>query len=382
MVTDDAESAERIHVDTRRRRTPPPVLELVADPAYDLILGLHVIFSAPTLPEIELDREWIAATRAKCPPELDETLVAFFGDEGHALNTTQICGLLYRSPAPLDIPTTLDWLAQLPVHEVLLPLLDRTGIGDDWQVVATSILQSQTGAVAARPDEVAGRIEAFARRYPAAERENVARLLSEPEFERMRLIGALRDWHRIVFASEVPRISSALTREVERQVQRFADAPPAEIFTHIIRGIEYDPPAAIERIVLAPSLMIMPLIISCAVGDTLTYCYPITEAAHSAAELAIMQRRELVRLFEALADDTRLRILQLLAGRQFYLTELSEQLGLTKATTRHHMIRLRAAGLVTLHARDHLSYYSLRREALDEPTKVLQRFLNQKRETN
>jgi len=31
-----------------------------------------------------------------------------------------------------------------------------------------------------------------------------------------------------------------------------------------------------------------------------------------------------------------------------YLTELSEHLKLTKATTRHHMVRLRAAGLVTL----------------------------------
>jgi len=64
-----------------------------------------------------------------------------------------------------------------------------------------------------------------------------------------------------------------------------------------------------------------------------------------------------------LGDETRLAILRQLSHRQMYLTELAEALKLTKATIQHHMVRLRAAGMVTLHdrrAHEHKTYYTLR----------------------
>ena len=55
-----------------------------------------------------------------------------------------------------------------------------------------------------------------------------------------------------------------------------------------------------------------------------------------------------VRLHRALGDETRLRILKLLAGRDLYLTEIAQQLDLSKPTIKHHLALLRAAGLVTI----------------------------------
>lgn len=376
---EDEENPRR-HVEMPARRRQPPELMFVANPTYDMLLSLHLVFNANVFTESELDQEWISRARAACPPDLSQTLMLYFSEEeSHGWCSTHLYGLLYRAPAGIDIPSTLDWLASQPLAEVLIPLLDRSGLGDDWREVASSIIQTQMEHIAPA-SELRGRIQAFTKRFPAPERPAVQRLLTRPEEERQTLLDALRTWYQLVFAAEVPHIQEALSREVALQRTRQATTNPADLFTSVIQGIAFEAPANIERIVLVPCVTIMPIIFSYTVDETLTYCYPIAQTARTAAEQETMTRREMVRLFEALGDDTRLRILHHLAHRQMYLTEISEQIKLTKATTRHHMVRLRAAGLVTLHMRDNLSYYSLRREALEEPTRSLLRYLGPKQE--
>ncbi len=73
-----------------------------------------------------------------------------------------------------------------------------------------------------------------------------------------------------------------------------------------------------------------------------------------------------VRLHRALGDETRLRILKLLAGRDLYLTEIAQQLELSKPTIKHHLALLRAAGLVTVVEAGSVIYYSLRRDRIDD----------------
>ena len=83
----------------------------------------------------------------------------------------------------------------------------------------------------------------------------------------------------------------------------------------------------------------------------------------------------LLRLHRALGDDTRLRILRLLRDQDFYLTEIAERLELSKPTIKHHLALLRSAGLVTIVEEGGMSYYSLRRERLDDASSELKRFL-------
>jgi ArsR family transcriptional regulator len=84
----------------------------------------------------------------------------------------------------------------------------------------------------------------------------------------------------------------------------------------------------------------------------------------------------MVRLFRALGDPTRLRILKLLGERDHYLTELATQLELSKPTMKHHLALLRAAGVVTVTEEGSLTYYSIRRERLEEAGVDLRRFLD------
>ena len=54
---------------------------------------------------------------------------------------------------------------------------------------------------------------------------------------------------------------------------------------------------------------------------------------------------ELVEVYKALGDETRLRILRLMATGVTGLTEIAEKLGLAKSTVHGHMVILRTAGL-------------------------------------
>jgi DNA-binding transcriptional ArsR family regulator len=54
---------------------------------------------------------------------------------------------------------------------------------------------------------------------------------------------------------------------------------------------------------------------------------------------------ELVLVYKALGDETRLRILRLLSGGESSLSDIAERLSLAKSTVHQHMVVLRQAGL-------------------------------------
>ncbi len=83
-----------------------------------------------------------------------------------------------------------------------------------------------------------------------------------------------------------------------------------------------------------------------------------------------------MRFHRALGDDTRMRILRLLADRDWYLTELAQRLELSKPTVKHHLGLLRAAGLATVTEEGQLMYWSLRRQRIEEARKELLAYID------
>lgn len=72
-------------------------------------------------------------------------------------------------------------------------------------------------------------------------------------------------------------------------------------------------------------------------------------------------------LFKALADPTRVRLVNLLATTgTACVCELVEPLGLTQPTVSHHLKKLTDAGLLEREQRGVWAYYTLNREALGE----------------
>jgi len=73
--------------------------------------------------------------------------------------------------------------------------------------------------------------------------------------------------------------------------------------------------------------------------------------------------KESLTVYKALADETRLKILNALKEKEMYVELLAERLQLTPATVSFHMKKLSAAGLVETRREQYYTMYSLRQEA-------------------
>lgn len=81
--------------------------------------------------------------------------------------------------------------------------------------------------------------------------------------------------------------------------------------------------------------------------------------------------KEALTIYKALADETRMKILQALKEKENYVELLAERLQLTPATVSFHMKKLLAAGLVETRREQYYTIYSLREEAFSMTLKQL-----------
>jgi predicted transcriptional regulator len=87
-------------------------------------------------------------------------------------------------------------------------------------------------------------------------------------------------------------------------------------------------------------------------------------SVESKAPVADAAVEELYGFFRALADQSRLKIVGLLAQQPYAVEQLSAILGLGESTVSHHLAKLADAGLVSARAEGHYSVYSLEPDAV------------------
>jgi DNA-binding transcriptional ArsR family regulator len=121
-------------------------------------------------------------------------------------------------------------------------------------------------------------------------------------------------------------------------------------------GWDYVPEPGVTRVILAPTVVQRPWVTTADHGDTRIFCTSVPDEVVAAAS-----RDEppafLVRRLRALGDERRLRLLRRIGQGRVTLHELAAETGLPKTTLHHHLVALRAAGLVRLRD-DALRQYS------------------------
>ena len=96
---------------------------------------------------------------------------------------------------------------------------------------------------------------------------------------------------------------------------------------------------------------------------TISCCTPLAGASLSDAEAA-----DLERLFKALADRNRVKILNILlraGGQHVCVCEFADQLDLAQPTVSYHLKLLRDAGLLDREKRGTFAYFRIRPEAME-----------------
>lgn len=97
-------------------------------------------------------------------------------------------------------------------------------------------------------------------------------------------------------------------------------------------------------------------------------CAPITSS------LSTEDAERIARVFKALGDPTRVRLLSLIAageGGEACICDLTAPVGLSQGTVSHHMKLLADSGLVTREQRGKWAYYALNDGALDAAADTL-----------
>ncbi|MGM7671500.1 ArsR/SmtB family transcription factor [Microbacterium sp. A93] len=103
--------------------------------------------------------------------------------------------------------------------------------------------------------------------------------------------------------------------------------------------------------------------------DATSCCVPPITSSLTAEEA-----ERIARVFKALGDPTRVRLLSLIAastGGEACICDLTEPVGLSQGTVSHHMKLLTEAGLVTREQRGKWAYFALNDGALDAAADAL-----------
>jgi DNA-binding transcriptional ArsR family regulator len=337
---------------------PAPVpLTLEARPALDFLVSLTLETEAEILPE---DAAWLADATASLSDGVrrDHRRLLGMGEAGLGLGHALV-GAVVADPS---IHTSADVVA----------FAGRIGLAD---LVPHMCELDEAPAPEDLAAAIAGDVDARAAIAGAAApsvRSALETALADPDGELRALRRVLRAW-RERYASVEPRITAMLQRDVAARQADLAALPIDEFVEKATGGVRWVFDPGTRRLIMAPCYFGRPY--NYFFGDRITrvICYPLADAAID-GDIAALPTAT-VRLFKALGDESRLRILRLLADGDLYLTEIADRMGLSKPTVSHHMVQLRAAGLVTVTETGGLTYYSLRRERLADASVDLQRLL-------
>ncbi len=126
-------------------------------------------------------------------------------------------------------------------------------------------------------------------------------------------------------------------------------------------------------VILMPSMVARPWVVLSESPGTYIMAYPVSDRTLSSDPDT--PPAWLVTLHKALGDEKRLRILRRLARSDASLVELVAELDMAKSTLHHHMMLLRAAGLIKVHVGEN-KRYSLRDETLPEAATYLNHYIH------
>ena len=321
--------------------------------------------------------EWIHQTQAAMTPQqrreniimLEGGFTLIYDDLKH-LNryekvTDYIDWLVRQDPAPLVSRALKHWREKLEQH------------CDDWEHPLpdpNTLLQDRDGFIqfmqnaAERPnhDDVWG--ETFD-------------LLQQPNMFLARLQRHIHDlWDQ--FLGEEWSRALPMLQESLQAFQRldFSNTTVLEALRTVtgrdLQSKLRDSEHTVEQVIFTPSPHLGPYITRYPDGQTLRVLYGARLPRGLQGQSAAFSRAEVLVRMNALADDTRLRILEMLTrSDELCAQDIIEALGLSQSTVSRHLGQLTASGFLIERRRDVNKCYSLNTDRVVDTVRALTNFL-------
>jgi len=328
--------------------------------AFDFVVSLSVAAGdeADLLPE---DAAWLKHKLDEMPAAVRAEIVACCGESSLAVLRA--------------LPSLIIGRPEITDANSLVTTINAMGEKEVATLLVTDLL-SAIGSEALVARVVAGDEDAISQvdhQYSDLKGEDMSGLLQDLDTQVRRSRGVLEAWLPAYRELE-PRIGQMIERDVATRQRQARSSDMFDLIEKATGGVRWLPDAGVRRVIMSPTYFGRPYNYIYQGAGWRLFCYPLAEEMLGPEDSSVPSQ-QIVRLYRALGDATRLRVLHLLAGGDLYLTELAQRLELSKPTMKHHLALLRAAGLVTVTEEGGLTYYSLRRDRLAEAGVELQRFV-------
>lgn len=344
------------------RPGPALTVEIDASEAAELLLGVATVLVDEDRDTYELEATRIDEIRAGMPSELLGQAAELLPGKSAAL----LLGLVYTTPKPRTAPAFLEHLAATDPLEIRLHLLGYYARGHHV-TEPQAIRRAAEGDAAA----IAELLEAASEYVDAEKCANLERaVLSDPVEGKRALIDFLSRWYEHVLPELAPADPSLAERDAAAKRELVRAVPPEQVVERLAPGLQWVPGPEIDRVVFFPAYSPRPWVYMSEYKRVKIFCYPITlDRAPSGPD----DPAELVRIYKALGDESRLKLLKRLQSGPVSLTDAAQEVGLAKSTTHHHLAILRQAGFVLIQEGD--DTYTLRPDLRPEPGALLEQYL-------
>lgn len=347
--------------------TNEPTLTLRASPAAEYLRLLGVLVDQDERLPYDIGAERIRRLRDGLP----DGALARLHDVDDQPKTFHVLSLLAADlPEPGGIDDLLALLHDDPSAGWRL-LLGHNAAGGHGRGDATLAER-----IAAGDDEAIAEVASWADdgELPRA----IERLLSvDPETHGRALVDAIHTarptWDEVEDES-----LSAMTRDAAyRQQQREDGASVADIVVEATNGYALPTDVVTTEVVLMPTYWLRPWIVVARHGTTELLTSIVADEFLALPSEA--PSPALLKLFKALSDEGRLKLLRRMSTGPISLTEACEELDVAKATAHHHLATLRQAGLVVLQGEGRDKRYGLRADPPDAARDALAAYVQPSR---
>ncbi|WP_309121997.1 winged helix-turn-helix domain-containing protein [Paenibacillus sp.] len=190
-----------------------------------------------------------------------------------------------------------------------------------------------------------------------------------------RAVTLLRAWNELYFDDFLVQTGWDGLARASLAEKEAAVAPDAVSQVELTTGgLVLEPNDRIRTIVLIPGQHFRPLNLTATYRSLVIILYPVDPPAAPDAPPTMV-----LRATRAMSDDSRLRILRFLAPSPRSFTEVVAYTGLSKGTVHHHMMALRAAGLIRTHfvgEQYSQERFSIRLDGVEECTNALRAYMS------
>ncbi|MFL5766527.1 MAG: ArsR/SmtB family transcription factor [Actinomycetota bacterium] len=346
-----------------------PSVEVGAFPSFDLLVSLLTFQSREGVDTFDSGPDWFDEVERRMTPALRgalERLGPHLSQEWGSL-----AGFAIRGPQAEPLDAFLERLRADDPVDLWLSMIGFHAPNRDAPP-REIFVRAAGGDDAARAE-----VERWAAVHGWGQDTNVlATLARTPEQLRADVCEVLERWREDVYSQDEARLREILLADAEAKRAMSTTMGPEKLIDAASNGLEYTPHSWIRSVVLVPHVAMRPWNVLCSHDSEFILGYPVADETLGIDATA--PPPGLLRLYKALGDEKRLRMLGILARSSATLQELADGVGLAKSSAHHHLVILRAAGLVRV-TTEEFSRYTLRRDVIPEASALLEDFIGRER---